>query len=89
MAKSAQYAHNNLYHSSIDMSPFQALFSRTNTPPFIRKYIPKQEVSQEAHELIKNFKISIDEAQAFAHEALKQAKFLQKDWYEKAHNFEI
>ena len=52
-------------------------------------------MSQEAHELIKNFKISIDGAQAFAHEALKQAKFLQKDCYDqrnnsqKAHNFEI
>ena len=68
------------------MSPFQALFGRTNTPPFIRKYIPKQEVSQEAHELIKNFKISIDGAQAFAQEALKQAKFLQKDWYDQRNN---
>ena len=77
------------------MSPFQALFGHTNESPFIRKYIPRQEVSQEAHELIRNFKIAIDGTQAFAQKALKHAKFLQKDRYDqrnnshKAQSFEI
>lgn len=63
--------------------------------PFIRKYVPKQEISQEAHELIRNFKIAIDGTQAFAQKSLKHAKFLQKDRYDlrnnldKAQNFEI
>ena len=95
LARSTQYAYNNNYHSSIGMSPFQALFGRTNTPPFLRKHIPREQVSQEARTLILNLKKSIDCAQAFSHENLKKAKFLQKDKYDcknksdSAHKFEI
>ena len=77
------------------MSPFQALFGRTNTPPFLRKDIPKEQVSQEARTLILDLKESIDCVQEFAQESLKKYFFLQKDKYDcknksdSAHKFEI